>query len=105
MMMYILLRCKPAFMAVIFFCLMQNAFSQQVNIIPYPQHVEKASGEFTITNTTKIVYDEHDNKELTVALAPLVLKLQQVAGISLTTATKKPRKNFIEVELTDRVLQ
>ena len=99
------LRCQTAFMALIFFCLMQNAFSQQVNIIPYPQSVEKASGEFTITNTTKIVYDEPDNKELTVALAPLLLKLQQAAGINLKSVLHKPRKNFIEAELTGRIAQ
>ncbi|HZY37167.1 MAG TPA: family 20 glycosylhydrolase [Mucilaginibacter sp.] len=94
---------KVALAILICFCLVQNTFSQQVNIIPYPQSVEKANGEFTITNTTKIVYDQADNKELTVALTPLVLKLQKAGGINLESALQKPRKNFIEIELTSRV--
>jgi len=98
-------RNKAALMALIFFCLIQNAFSQQVNIIPYPKSVEKANGEFSITSSTKIVYDQADNNELTVALAPLILKLQRAGGINLKSALQKPRKNFIEVELTSRVAQ
>src|SRR6185503_15126280 len=100
---FIYLCSKPAFVVSIFFCLMQNAFSQQVNIIPYPQSIEKASGEFTITNSTKIVYDSPVSDELKVALAPLILKLQTAAGITLKNVSKRPRKNFIAIEITSRI--
>jgi hexosaminidase len=96
-------RSIAAAIAFIFFCFVQNAFSQQVNIIPRPQSIEQASGEFVITKTTKIFYDQPENKELAVAMAPLVLKLQKAAGISLNSTSQKPRKNFIAVELTDRI--
>jgi hexosaminidase len=100
---YILLRCKTAFMAVIFCCLIQNVFSQQVNIIPYPQNIAKTGGEFIITPSTKIFYDEPGNNELKVALAPLVLKLQMAAGLTLKSTRQKPRKNFIEVVLNPNI--
>src|SRR3984885_4980744 len=98
-------RSTAAFMVLIFFCFLQNAFSQQVNIIPWPQSVEKANGEFMITKTTKIVYDQPGNNELTVAMAPLVLKLQKAAGIKLKSTSLKPHRNFIAVELTSRIAQ
>src|ERR1700743_1794025 len=98
MMTTFLRRCsKPA---LIFFGLcyfLTNAFSQQVNIIPYPQGIQKKAGDFTITADTKIVYDKADSKELSTALAPLTLKLQSAAGIMLKTTSRRQNKNFIEV--------
>ncbi len=95
--------CRIALILFTFICLAQSAFSQQVNIIPHPQSIEKAGGEFTITSTTKIVYDQPASNELTVALAPLVLKLQKAAGITLKSTSQKPRKNYIEIEVTSRM--
>ena len=94
-------RCLATLMVLIFFCFLQKAFSQQVNIIPYPQNVEKAAGEFTITNTTKIVNEQPENKELQTALAPLVLKLQTAAGVTLKTSSRGHNKNYIRVELSN----
>ena len=102
-MIHILLRIKSALTALIFFCLVQNTFSQQVNIIPYPQNIVKTGGAFTITKTTKIVYGQPGNNELTVALVPLELKLQKAAGLTLKNSSQKPRKNFIEVALNPNI--
>jgi len=98
-------RSLAALMALIFFCFVQNAFSQQVNIIPYPQSVVKTSGNFTITSNTKIVYDNTDYREWSVALEPLVSKLQEAAGIKLKMAARKQRKNFIEIGLNREIGQ
>ncbi len=81
-----------------------NASAQQINIIPHPQTIQKSEGAFTITPATKIIYAQPDNKELPIALSPLITKLQIAAGIKLPQASKTPLKNYIEVELTDRIL-
>jgi len=98
-------RILAAFIFFVFFAPFQHVFSQSVNIIPYPQSIKKAAGEFVIKNTTKIFYYQADNHELTVAVAPLVLKLQKAAGITLRSTGKKKHNNFIAVELTDRISQ
>lgn len=96
-------QCSIVIFVLAFFCFTQNVFSQQINIIPYPQSVVKAQGKFTITGSTKIFYGEQDDKQLPTALAPLVLKLQQAAGIALKTTQREPRKNFIRVELSSSI--
>lgn len=84
--------------------LFQTTFGQSVNIIPYPNSIKKLPGEFVIDRSTRLVYD-HANKEIAVAVAPLVLKLQKAAGISLKSTGKKPRNNFIAIKLTDSISQ
>ncbi len=60
-------------------------------------------GEFVITKATRIIYNQQD-KELAVAISPLVLKFQEAAGIKLKT-TGKLRTHDILVRLTDNITQ
>lgn len=82
----------------------QHSKAQGVSIIPYPQSVKTAAGEFTFNNKTKLVYDTKAN-ELAVAVEPLVLKLQYAAGIKLKSSRKAPKNNFIAISLTDHITQ
>ena len=82
----------------------QNLRAQSINIIPYPQSVKKLDGEFVFGKSTRIVYDKNNN-EIAVALEPLLSKLKQAAGINLAYATQKPRRDFVTVELTDKITQ
>ncbi|WP_183574917.1 family 20 glycosylhydrolase [Mucilaginibacter sp. X5P1] len=92
-----------AFILFVVFSQSEHVFGQAANIIPYPQSIKKAPGEFVIKATTKIIYKQPDNKELVTAAAPLVSKLQRAAGITLNSVVKKKRNNFIAIELTKRI--
>jgi len=60
-------------------------------------------GAFVITKATRIIYN-HQDKELAVAISPLILKFQKAAGIKLK-ATGKLRTDDILVRLTDSIAQ
>jgi hexosaminidase len=81
----------------------QTAFSQTINIIPYPNAVKVMPGEFVINRATRIIYN-HQDKELAVAISPLVLKLQKAAGIKLKTIGKSGTHDIF-VKLTDNIAQ
>jgi len=84
--------------------LFQTTFGQSVNIIPYPNSIKKLPGEFTINRSTRLVYS-NAHKEIAVAVAPLILKLQKAAAIDLKSTGKKPQNNFIAIELVDSITQ
>jgi hexosaminidase len=94
-----------AIFAFIFIFFTQQLVAQQVNIIPYPRSIQTGPGSFTFNSQTKIYYAGANNKDLQTAMAPLVFKLQQAAGIQLNTTAKKPFKNVITVALTDRIME
>ncbi|WP_179412332.1 family 20 glycosylhydrolase [Mucilaginibacter sp. E4BP6] len=81
----------------------QTAFSQTINIIPYPNAIKVMPEEFVITRATRIIYNQQD-KDLAVAITPLILKLQKAAGIKLKT-TNTLRSHDILIRLTDNITQ
>ncbi|MGZ3755985.1 MAG: glycoside hydrolase family 20 protein [Mucilaginibacter sp.] len=98
---------KRAFFALAFvMCTVwfQHSQAQGVSIIPYPQSVKTAPGEFTFNNKTKLVYKTEAN-ELAVAVEPLVLKLRHAAGIKLRGIGKEPKTNYITIALSDHITQ
>ncbi len=83
------------------FCGMRLA-AQQSPIIPQPQSVGWGKGSFTISACTGLQFDRK-NKELQWAVAPLVKKLQQAAGVDLLRpGCAKPRLVVVRLDATIR---
>lgn len=75
-----------------------TAQTNKINIIPKPQEIKILDGDFSISSSTQILYDEHTKNiaqyfvDEIDALYGLKLKFEKSSG--------KPNNNFIELRLT-----
>lgn len=71
--------------------------AQEVQIIPYPEKVEKGNGVFMVKPQTILVLPD-PSPELLSALSPLNEKFAKAAGFQMKTARLTPKGNFISFE-------
>jgi hexosaminidase len=76
---------RKKILSVILVCIGAHVFSQNISIIPEPVKLEKGTGNFQITGTTKLIYSAKDAALIKVA-GYLSDKLKSSSGITLQTA-------------------
>jgi hexosaminidase len=73
-----------------------------VNIIPLPESVKVKEGKFIFSKNTVISFNKKD-VQVQAALAPLFLKLKQVAGIDLAKNKSHSHGSVIEMSLDKKI--
>ncbi len=75
-----------------------SAHAQAVQIIPYPEKVEKGTGVFVVRPQTVLVIPDN-SPELLSALSPLNEKFSKAAGFQMKSSSLAPKSNCISFAL------